>query len=112
MANEDVGEQEAPEVPDVGGSVDRRTATVDPDEARLQRLEVAQLPGQRVVEADRHERSITIARAEIPRPAPSMPSRLPLEAFTLTAPGSIPRSSAMRSRIAPRLAPSRGRDPT
>ena len=44
VADEEVGEQERPEVADVGRAVDRRPAAVDPDVAgleRLERLEVA-----------------------------------------------------------------------
>ena len=44
-----------------------------------------------------------------PGPAPSDPSRLPLEALTLTASRSSPRSAAIASRIASEAAPSRGR---
>ena len=55
VPDEEVGEQERPEVADVGRAVDRRAAGVDPDVAGLERLERRRAsPRQRVVEPDRH----------------------------------------------------------
>ena len=61
--------------------------------------------GHSVVKPNRHQAfstarpsscaSQTIALAEIERPAPSDPARLPVEALTLTDPGSRPRMAAM-----------------
>ena len=113
VADQEVREQERPEVADVGRAVDRRPAAVDPDVTGLQRLERADLARERVLEADRHAavRSVATARAEIDRPAPSSPARLPVEALTLTAPGSMPRIAAIASRIASSRSPSLGRAP-
>ena len=52
------------------------------------------------------------ASAEIDRPAPSSPDRLPVDALTLTAAASTPRSRAIASRIASRWPASRGRAAT
>ena len=49
VADEQVREQERAEVADVGGPVDRGAAAVDPDVPGLQRLERADLPGERVL---------------------------------------------------------------
>ena len=113
VADQEVREQEGPEVADVGRAVDRRAAAVDPDVAGLERLEGAGLARERVLQADRHAavRSVATARAEMERPAPSSPARLPVEALTLTAPGSMPRIAAIASRMASSRAPSLGRAP-
>ena len=73
MADEQVGEQERPEVADVGRSVDRRAARVDPDPVVVQRHERARLAGQRVVQLEAHRPAATeaITSAEMLRPAPS-----------------------------------------
>ena len=55
VSNEQVGEQEGPEVPDVGRSIDRRAAAVDAGVAGIDRLEGTGLPGQRVLEAQAHD---------------------------------------------------------
>ena len=106
VADEQVGVEEAPEVADVGRAVDRRPAAVDPDVARLERLERPRLAGQRVVEPDviRAAPAIATAAAEMPRPAPSIPLRLPVDALTLTAPGGSSSSAAIASRISSRSA--------
>ena len=51
VADQQVGEQERPEVADVGRAVDRRSAAVDPDVARLERHERPRLTRERVLEA-------------------------------------------------------------
>ena len=80
IADEQVGEQERPKIADVGRPVDRGAAGVDPDTGRFERDELADLATQGVAEADhRMDSRSAIAWAEIPRPAPSMPSRLPVE---------------------------------
>src|SRR6266550_2523438 len=113
VADEDVGVEEAPEVPDMHGSVDGRAAAVHPDVARLERLERPRLARQRVVEADHRLRtSVATARAEIPRPAPSIPTKLPVDALTLTRSGSTQRRSAMRARIWSSRSARRGRAAT
>ena len=98
VADEQVGEQERAEVADVGRAVDGRAARVDTDPVGAQRLERAGLARQRVVQAEAHRIASTVAMtsAEIARPAPSDPSRLPLEALTLTASRSSPRSAGDR----------------
>ena len=53
-ASQDVLEEEAAEVADVGEVVDRRSAGVHAHMARLDRLEVLELAVQRVVEAQRN----------------------------------------------------------
>ena len=50
VADEEVGEQERPEVPDVGGPVDRRSARVDADAAVADRVERTGLAGKGVVQ--------------------------------------------------------------
>src|SRR3954470_14074921 len=111
VADEKVREQERPEVPNVGRAVDRRPARVDADGVAAQRDERSGVPGQRVVKPERHRASSTVAMAsaEIDRPAPSAPSRFPVEALTLTADGSTWSRLAIVSRIASRYVPSRGR---
>ena len=113
VADEDVGEEEGPEVADVGRAVDRRAAAVDPDVAGLERLERPGLAGHRVLESDRHPTGPTTATAwaETVRPAPSSPPRLPVEAFTLTEAASTRSSAAIAARIASRWPASRGRAP-
>ena len=64
----------------------------------------AALAGERVVQPDGH-RPASSARspaAEIARPAPSAPVRLPLDALTLTRVASSPSSAAIAARIASR----------
>ena len=101
VAAQEVGEEEAPEVADVGRRVDRRPAAVDADVGRVERLEGLERAAERVAEAQRHERTTwTMARAEMERPAPSGPSRLPDEACTATASVDVPSRPAMASRIA------------
>ena len=70
----------------MGRSVDGRAAAVDPDVPGLERDELTLLAGQRVEQADGHPTAPTVAtaRAAIPRPAPSAPARLPVDALTLT----------------------------
>jgi hypothetical protein len=103
--DEHVGEQERPEVADVGRSVDSRAAGVDPDVAGLEGQQLALLARQRVEQGDRHVGSpaspprprgttIATASAAMARPSPSGPRRLPLEAFTETRSGERPRSAA------------------
>ena len=94
VADEQVGEQERPEVADVGRPVDRRPAAVDADVTRLEGDELALLPAQRVEQAEAHRTGTTTAtaRAATARPAPSSPRRFPVEALTFTAAGRIPRS--------------------
>ena len=88
VADEQVGEQERPEVADVGRPVDRRSAAVDADVAGLERLERLRAaavsvscsrtlicPPRPIGTADRRG-------AEMPRPAPSSPARLPVDALT------------------------------
>ncbi len=103
VADEQVGEQERAEVADMGRPVDRRSARVDADPVVAQRHERARLPRQRVVQPKAHRAASTVATtsAEIDRPAPSAPSRLPLEALTLTAPGSTLEQG--RDRLAHRV---------
>ena len=68
VADEQVGEQERPEVPDVGRAVDRRAAGVDPDVAGLERHERPGLAGERVVEADGHELGTSPLNDACPQP--------------------------------------------
>src|SRR5260221_3508391 len=114
VPNQEVREQERAEIADVDRGVDGRPARVDPDMAFAQR---DQRPGQaaeRVVQLDGHgaPSRVAIASALTDRPAPSGPSRLPLDALTLTAERSSPIRSAMASRIASRWLESRGRAAT
>ena len=97
VTDQQVREEERAEVADVGRAVDRRTARVDADDVALG-LERSRLPGQRVVAAGGHRAvsSVAIATAEIDRPAPSSPARLPLDALTLTALASTPSSAGDR----------------
>ena len=101
VTDEQVGEQERAEVADVRRAVDRRPAGIHPDVVRRERDQRPRLARQRVLQPDRHRGAPTVATtsAEIDRPAPSAPSRLPVDAFTLTAPGSSPRRAAILSRI-------------
>ena len=91
VADEQVGEQERPEVADVGRAVDRRAAAVDPDVAGLERLERPRLAGQRVVEPEGHRRARRRRRRAARRDRrgrhPPSPARLPVEALTLTRAG-------------------------
>ena len=81
--------------------------------ARLERLERSRLArsacraaGSSSVRSDRGD----ARAAEIDRPAPSAPSRLPVDALTLTASGASPSSAGDRRRASRRDAPpSRGR---
>ena len=74
VADEQVGEQERPEVPDVGRPVDRGAAGVDPDVAGLERLERADLARERVPETEAHAPSprrgaiVATAAADSTRP--------------------------------------------
>ena len=114
VADQQVGEQERPEVADVRRAVDRRPAAVDPDVAGLDGLERAELAGQRVLEADPGHAAAPRWRRPGPRSTgrrPRRPTGCPVEALTLTAAGSSPSRPAMASRIASRRAPSRGRAP-
>ena len=107
VPDQQVGEQERAEVADVGRSVDGRSAGVDPDVAVARAARTAGSRRSACRAAGRSSRgapAIAIARALIERPAPSAPSRLPVDAFTLTALGSRPSSSAIASRIASRCA--------
>ena len=113
VADQQVGEQERAEVADVGGSVHRRAARVDPDVVVAQRHERPGLAGQRVEQPDGHRPALqrcAMARALIERPAPSAPSRLPgrrLDVDRVARPGRGVR--AIASRIASRWPPRRGR---
>ena len=104
VADEQVREQERPEVADMGRSVDGRAARVNPDSTVMERDERARLARERVVQLEAHRPAATEAMtsAEMLRPAPSAPSRLPLDALTLTADGSRPSSTAIASRIGSR----------
>ena len=107
VAHEQVGEQERPEVADVGRPVDRRAAAVDPDVARLQRLERPRLPvsvsWSRTVTGSAP--AIATAAAEMPRPAPSMPLQVAGRCLDVDASGAEPSSAAIASRIASRRPP-------
>ena len=79
-----------------------------------ERLERPGLAGQRVLQAESH--AAASQRRDRRRrdgpPAPSGPSRLPVEALTLTRPAVEPeRAPAIASRIASRRSPRRGRAP-
>ena len=105
VADEQVGEQERAEVADVGRPVDGRAAGVDPDGRRLERLERrgsrrSACRRSRSVTRPSLERSRSPAR-EIARPAPSAPSRLPVDALTFTTPSSTP--SRRGDRVAHRV---------
>ena len=98
------------------GTVDRRAAASRCRTwPRLERLERPGLAGQRVVQADGHARRPRRSRraiAAIERPAPSAPSRLPVDALTLTAPAVEPEQRRRSPRAsASRWAPSLGRAP-
>src|SRR5256885_2181403 len=54
VPDEQVCEEERPEVPDMGRAVDRRPAAVDPHVPGFERIEWPDLARQRVVEPDRH----------------------------------------------------------
>src|SRR5439155_25652075 len=118
VTDEEIRGQERPEVPDVRRSVHRRATAVDADRPRLERFERTRLARERVVEPDGHDlpplsgpRTAT-AWATMPRPAPTIPSRFPVEALTSTRSSGRPVSAAIASRIAARWAASRGRAPT
>ena len=87
-----------------------------PTRSGSQRHERPRLAGQRVVQAERHRAGLRPTRrrsAEIDRPAPSAPSRLPVEALTLTAARSSPSKPGDGRRASRRGAPaSRGRAAT
>ena len=89
MADEQVREQERPKVADVCRPVDGGATRVDADAILAERHQGPCLATQRVVQANRHEMASIVASAsvEMERPAPSDPSRLPVEAFTLTRSG-------------------------
>ena len=110
VADEQVGEQERPEVADVGRAVDRRAAAVDPDLAGLERLERPQLAGQRVPQPDRSSlagRARTRSRRRAPtivRPAPSSPGEVAGRRLDVDrAPASSPSSAG--DRVAHRVEP-------
>ena len=112
VADQEVGEQERPEVADVGRSVDRRAARVDPDPVGPQRDERPGLAGQRVVEADRHRVARDHGDGERrDRPAGTLGAvevagrRLDVDGRAVEA-EQLARSP---SRIASRWRPSRGR---
>ena len=104
VAHEEVGEQERAEVADVRRAVDRRPQRVDADLVGAERHERSGLAGQRVVQADRHRRPRPSrgASARIDRPAPSAPSRLPVDALTLTA-SAVERRASSAMRVAHRI---------
>ena len=82
----------------MGRAVDRRAAGVDADDV-AERLERPGLAGERVAAAGSSRAAApasAIASAEIDRPAPSSPARLPVEALTLTATASTPSSAGDR----------------
>ena len=98
VADEQVGEQERAEVADVGRPVDGRAARVDADPAgaRAARTGASPRTACRAGGASSGApRRVAIASAEIDRPAPSAPSRLPVEALTLTAAASSPSRAAI-----------------
>src|SRR5205823_9583941 len=114
IAHEQVRKEKRSEVADVRRAVDRWSARVDPDVARHQRRELVRPPGERVEKPQRHRLDSTTATAwaEMPRPAPSMPARLPVDALTLTASVCRPSSRAIAPRISSNRWPSRGRAAT
>jgi hypothetical protein len=87
MADQQVDEEERPKVADVDRRVDRGAAGIDAHLPVVQWHQRSGQAGQRVVQLDRHraDSTVAIARALMHRPAPSGPSRLPLDALTLTA---------------------------
>ena len=105
-ADEEVGEQERAEVADVGRAVDRRAAAVDAGRGRSRAARAAGSRPTACRGGGRHRRRPPASprrsggdrRARRPR----HPSRLPVEALTLTRLGSRPSSSAIASRIASR----------
>ena len=56
-ATDEVGEQVAAQIADVGIPVDRRAAAVHPDAAGLQRFDRLDIPGEGVAETDCHSTS-------------------------------------------------------
>ena len=78
-------------------TVDRRTARVDPDDV-AERLERTGLARQRVVEPDRHAIGLQQRdreRGDRPTRHPRRRTGCPVEALTLTAAASTPRSAAI-----------------
>ena len=115
VSDEQVAEQERPKVADVGRAVYRRAARVDADMARLQRHQRPGLPRERVVQSDGHRSETRAWRRRAPRSnvrRPRRPSRLPVEALTLTAARSRPRRSASPADMASRWPARRGRAAT
>src|SRR6266540_6029195 len=84
--------------------IDRWTAAVDANVARFERDELALLTGQGVPELDAHQMGSmsATARAEIPRPAPSLPARFPVYALTFIRSDGRPSSAPIASRISSR----------
>ena len=93
-------DDERPRVPDMDPRVDGRPAGVDPDLARLARLELAEAVRERVVQLDRHRSSIATASAAIPSPRPRKPRPSFVVPLTLTRPASTPSAPASRDAIA------------
>ena len=106
VAHEQVGEQEGPEVADVRRAVDGRAARVDPDDVRRAAARAAgsRRSACRAAGSSLIERASIVASAsvEIERPAPSEPSRLPVDALTLTASGVETEGRRDRRRASPR----------
>jgi hypothetical protein len=69
--SDQVGEDEAAEVPDVGVAVDGRAAGVHPEMAGLERFDRFETPGQGVVEAE--HRALVICWSDHPRAADRSP---------------------------------------
>src|SRR2546430_11176778 len=93
-------DDERPRVPDMDPRVDGRPAGVDPDLARLARLELAEAVRATVVQLDRHRSSIATASAAIPSPRPRKPRPSFVVPFTLTRPASTASAPAGRDASA------------
>ena len=89
VAAQQVGEQEAPEVADVGGRIDRRAAAVHAHVRRVERLERLERAAQRVPEAQRHRGHHADERAwrRWSGRHPRRPTGCPVDACTATALG-------------------------
>ena len=105
VADEDVGVQEAPEVADVDRAVDRRAAAVDPDVAGLERLERPRSRRSACPGAGSHPTGPRRGDRRGPRcrgRRPPSPSRLPVDALTLTAVRVDPEELGDRGRASRR----------